>query len=66
MDLLEDNGSNSIKSMNDTKTNPIVKESDITDFTINSDEFYESAPKIKLNSAIDIRYLLIWYSKLEK
>ena len=65
MDLLEDNGSISV-SMNNTKTNPIVKESEVTDFTINSDEFYESAPKIKLNSAIDIRYQIIWYSKLEK
>ena len=47
--------------MNDTKTNPIIKESEVTDFTINSDEFYESAPKIKLNSAIDIRYLITSY-----
>ena len=62
MDLLEDNGSISVDSMNNTKTNPIVKESEVTDFTINSDEFYESAPKIKLNSAIDIRYQIIGYS----
>ena len=62
MDLLEDNCSISVSSMNDTKTNPIIKESEVTDFTINSDEFYESAPKIKLNSAIDIRYQIIGYS----
>ena len=62
MDLLEDNCSISVSSMNDTKTKPIIKESEVTDFTINSDEFYESAPKIKLNSAIDIRYQIIGYS----
>ena len=62
MDLLEDNCSISVSSMNDTKTNLIIKESEVTDFTINSDEFYESAPKIKLNSAIDIRYQIIGYS----
>ena len=61
MDLLEDNGSISVNSMNNTKTNSIVKESEVTDFTINSDEFYESAPKIKLNSAIDIRYPITSY-----
>lgn len=44
--------------MNDTKTNQTIRESEVTDFTINSDEFYESAPKIKLNSAIDISRLI--------
>lgn len=51
--------------MNDTKTKPTIRESEVTDFTINSDEFYESAPKIKLNSAIDIRYQIIVYSNQE-
>ena len=45
-----------IADMDDNKAIKTYKESNVTDFTVCSDEFYESEPKIKLNSAIDIRY----------
>ena len=61
MDLPEDvDYSHKRENMIDNEINmKIYKESNVTDYTISPGEFYETEPKIKLNSAIDIRYDLI-------
>ena len=57
MDLPEDlDYSHKLDNIMDNENIKTYKESNVTDFTNSPDEFCETEPKIKLNSAIDIRY----------